>query len=95
MTIEALADGAVKLGVPRELALQVATQVVLGASKLVSETGKHPAVLKDEVCSPGGTTIAGIHALENGGLRATFMNAIEASMNRAIEMKKAAKQGPR
>ncbi|KAL0274690.1 UNVERIFIED_CONTAM: hypothetical protein PYX00_002759 [Menopon gallinae] len=91
ITIEALADGAVKLGVPRDMALRVAAQVVLGAAKLTVDTGKHPAVLKDEVCSPGGTTISGIHALENGRLRSTYMHAIEASMNRALEIKKESK----
>lgn len=67
--IESLADGAVKQGVPRQMALQFAAQTLLGAAKTVLFTGKHPAVLRDEVCSPGGSTIVGVHELEKGNLR--------------------------
>lgn len=86
MFIEALADGGVRAGLPRALALKLATQTVLGAAMLVKETGLHPGALKDQVASPGGTTIAGIHALENAGFRSACMNAVYAASNRAIEL---------
>lgn len=84
--IEALADGGVKQGIAREMAIKMAAQTVLGAAKTVLETGKHPAVLKDEVCSPGGATIYGVHELEKGAMRATLMNAVEKSAARAKEL---------
>ncbi|XP_055544345.1 uncharacterized protein LOC129729614 [Wyeomyia smithii] len=84
--IEALADGGVKQGIPREMAMKMAAQTVMGAAMTVLETGKHPAVLKDEVCSPGGATIYGVHELEKGALRATLMNAVEKAAIRAKEL---------
>ncbi|XP_053665959.1 uncharacterized protein LOC128715099 [Anopheles marshallii] len=84
--IEALADGGVKQGIPRAMALQLAAQTVMGAAKTVLDTGKHPAVLKDEVCSPGGATIHGVHALETGSMRGTVMNAVERATNRAKQL---------
>jgi pyrroline-5-carboxylate reductase len=84
--IEALADGGVKMGLPREAALLLATQTVAGAAQLVLESREHPGVLKDRVASPGGTTIAGLYALERGCLRATVMSAVEAASRRSAEL---------
>ncbi|GLT95838.1 hypothetical protein SLE2022_134990 [Rubroshorea leprosula] len=86
LAIEALADGGVAAGLPRELALGLATQTVLGAASMVSKSGKHPGQLKDDVTSPGGTTIAGIHELEKGGFRGTLMNAVVAATKRAGDL---------
>ena len=84
--IEAMSDGGVRAGLPREIATALAAQTVLGAAKMVLETGLHPGVLKDQVTSPGGTTIAGIHALERGGVRAALMDAVEAATKRSAEL---------
>ncbi|QDV68245.1 Pyrroline-5-carboxylate reductase [Rosistilla carotiformis] len=88
MIIEALADGGVLSGLPRELSMQLATQTVLGTAKLVQQTGTHPGELKDAVASPGGTTIAGIAALERGGLRNTMISAVETATRRSEELGK-------
>lgn len=77
--VEALSDGGVKMGLPRDVATALACQTVLGTAKMISETGKHPGELKDMVTSPGGTTIEALHELEKGGLRATLMRAVEAA----------------
>ena len=86
LIIEALADGGVKAGLPRQTAQLLAVQTVLGAARMVIESGDHPAVLKDRVASPGGTTIAGLHQLEEGRLRATLINAVEAASKRSKEL---------
>jgi pyrroline-5-carboxylate reductase len=86
LVIEALADGGVKAGLPRETALKLAAQTVMGTARMVLETGQHPAVLKDAVASPGGTTIAGLHELERGGLRGCLMSAVEAAARRSREL---------
>ena len=84
--IEALADGGVKCGLPRDKALTYATQMVLGSAKLVKVSGKHPAELKDAVCSPGGSTIVGVGALEEGGFRGITMSAVEASFKKTRQL---------
>lgn len=88
MFIEALADSAVKYGLPRDKAYTFVAQTVLGAAKMVLETGKHPGELKDQVCSPGGTTIAGVSALEEHGFRNSIIKASDACIGRALELRK-------
>src|SRR5262249_2359776 len=87
--IEALSDGGVRMGLPRDVATALAAQTVFGAAKMVLETGLHPGVLKDQVAIPGGTTMAGLHALERRALRGALMDAVEAATERATELGKA------
>lgn len=84
--IEALADGGVLMGLPRATALQLAAQTVAGAAKMVQEAGKHPAALRDEVTSPGGTTIAGLEQLELHGFRKSILQAVRAAASRSKEL---------
>jgi pyrroline-5-carboxylate reductase len=84
--IEALSDGGVASGLPRDLATKLAAQTVLGAAKMVIETGEHPGALKDAVTSPGGTTIEGIHELEKGKLRGTVINAVRAAAEKSKKL---------
>ena len=86
--VEAIADGGVNCGLPRDKALRYAAQTVLGAAKTVLSSGKHPGELKDAVCSPGGTTIEGVRALEEGSFRASSMGAVTASFKKTLKMKK-------
>lgn len=86
--IEALADGAVRYGVPRSMAYELAAQTLIGASKMVLETGEHPGRLKDAVCSPGGTTIEGVYALEKGGMRAAVIDAVSAAIEKTEKISK-------
>jgi len=88
VVIEALADGGVRAGLPRDVALTLAAQTVLGTATLVLQTGDHPAVWKDRVATPAGTTIAGLAALEAAGVRSGLIQAVEAAANRAAELGK-------
>ena len=88
MFIEALADGGVKCGLPRDKAQKFAAEMLLGAAKLCIESGKHPGELKDAVCSPGGSTIAGVAALEDGAFRAGVIDAVESAYIRTKELSK-------
>lgn len=88
MFIEALADGGVKCGLSREQAQKYAAETVMGAAMMVKESGKHPGVLKDAVCSPGGTTIEGVIALEKGAFRATAASAVSAAYEKTLKVGK-------
>lgn len=84
--IDALADAGVRAGLPRALAIKLAAQTLAGSGKMCIKTGMHPAQLRDQVTSPGGTTIAGIHALENHGVRGAFYDAVQAVLKRSNEL---------
>ena len=84
--IEALSDAGVKNGLPRDIATELAIQTVAGSAAMLAATGEHPAVMKEKVTSPGGTTIAGLHALETGCFRGVVMNAVDAAANRSREL---------
>ncbi|MCA9011065.1 MAG: pyrroline-5-carboxylate reductase [Planctomycetaceae bacterium] len=89
--IEALSDGGVKMGLPRAIATRLAAQTLAGAADMLLSTGQHPGALKDAVTSPGGTTIAGLHAMEQGGVRAALIDAVEASTLRSRELGRSAR----
>jgi pyrroline-5-carboxylate reductase len=84
--IEALSDAGVKNGLTRDVASKLAIQTVIGAARMLAETGEHPAKLRDQVTSPAGTTIAGLHVLENGCFRGTIMDAVDAASLRSKEL---------
>lgn len=88
MLIEALADGGVACGLPRAKAQMYAAQTLLGSAMLIEKTGMHPAQLKDAVCSPAGSTIQGVRALENGGLRSAAFEAVIAAYDKTLELGK-------
>lgn len=83
---EALSDAGVRVGLPRDVAHLLAAQTMLGTGRMLADTGMHPALLKEAVTSPGGTSIAGLHALERGGIRALLMDAIVAATERSAEL---------
>ena len=87
--IEAMADGGVLAGLPRKQAVEFAAQTLAGAAALVLESGEHPGALKDAVCSPGGSTIEGVAALERGGFRAAVLDAVEAAWKKNAALGKA------
>ncbi len=89
MVIEALTDGGVKMGLPRDVSIELAAQTTFGAAKMVLEAGMHIGELKDSVTSPGGTTIEGLHALEKGGVRDALINAVEVATKKSKRLGKA------
>jgi len=87
---EALSDAGVRVGLPRDVAHLLAAQTMLGVGRMLADTGMHPALLKEAVTSPGGTSIAGVHAMERGGIRALIMDAVQAATERSTELGRAA-----
>jgi pyrroline-5-carboxylate reductase len=92
MVIEALIDGGVKMGLARDVATRLAVQTVLGSAKLVKSSGLHPAILRDQVTTPGGTAINAIHELESHGLRSMLINAVATATRRSEELSKVLSQ---
>lgn len=92
LALEAMADGAVRVGMPRAIALQLAAQTIVGTARMVLQTGEHPAVLKDRVTSPGGTTIAGLMELEAAGARHAFASAVARAAERSAELGRASRK---
>ena len=88
MFAEALADGGVNCGLPRDKAMAYATETLIGAAEMIKQTGKHPGQLKDEVCSPGGSTIEGVHTLEDGAFRSLAANAVIAAFEKTKKLGK-------
>ncbi|XP_065184169.1 pyrroline-5-carboxylate reductase 2-like [Sycon ciliatum] len=88
LAMEAMADGGVKMGIPRAMAYEFAAQTMIGAARMVKDLEQHPAQCKDDVCSPGGCTMAGVHVLEKAGFRGSLMDAVEAATKRAQELGK-------
>jgi pyrroline-5-carboxylate reductase len=84
--IEALSDGGVAAGLPRDIATKLAAQTLLGSAKMVLETGQHPGALKDAVTSPGGTTIEGLHELERAGVRGALISAVRAATEKSKKL---------
>ena len=93
MFIEALADGGVLLGLPRAQAMEMAAQMLIGTAKMMLESGKHPGAIKDMVCSPGGTTIEAVRALEKGAFRASTIEAVIAAGEKALAIKRETEKG--
>ena len=93
MFIEAMADGGVLLGLPRVQAMEMAAQTLIGTAKMMLESGKHPGAIKDMVCSPGGTTIEAVRALEKGAFRASTIEAVVAAGEKALAIKRETEKG--
>jgi len=93
LLLDALADGGVKIGLPKELALQIVTHLFLGSAALLQSSSQHPMQLKDAICSPGGTTIAGLQAMEKEGIRGILMEGVEEAYRKAKELQRISERG--